>query len=572
MKGFIELLNHQFRENSSRPAVIYHHRIFTFGELAERAAAIGGFLGEKGLKKGDIVILYTPEKLSFLLIHLGIILCGGVSLPLNPNFTSEEMIYFLNDSGARFVFASGQQASIIDKIKSKCPGLKAVFEPSLALNEKFLRGVKKREAGKLGSWEDRKIGRWEDGKRRKDGGKKFRRLKASKPFLQKNSNALYDDQHFEAFSADSVHLKKPSVGPKGLIGPPCHGGFMLYSSGTTGQPKGVMHTHANTGASLLALQKCWKFSPGDVLLNVLPLFHIHGLSFAAHLSLISGSSMIIEDRFHPLKTMEKIKDATVFMGVPTYYYSFLNRREFRERAKEWKRTRLFTCGSASIRTEVVGEIETIIGKPLINRYGMTESHVITSLPLAGPYKHGSVGLPLEGIEVKIGKPGREEAGEVMVRGQNLFDHYWKKPGATQSAFDEDGFFKTGDLGYFDDDGYLFLVGRKSDLVITGGFNVYPAVVERVINEFPGVKESAVIGIPDAVKGEKVMAVIVPEAAGKLDIDELKKHCREKLVNYQCPVYFEIVEELPRNTMGKVLKRELKEKVTIGETNEEKRFY
>jgi malonyl-CoA/methylmalonyl-CoA synthetase len=488
MKGFIELLEHQFRENSGRPAVIYHDQIFTFGELEERAKAIGAFLQEKGLKAGDIVILYTPEKLSFLLIHLGIILCGGVSLPLNPGFTAEEMIYFLNDSGACFIFASGQQASKIAKIKNKCQKLKAVFEPTIALNQKLLRGVK-------------------------GGG-----------FLEKS--------------------------------PPC---FMLYSSGTTGRPKGVIHTHANTGASLLALQKCWKFSPGDVLLNVLPLFHIHGLSFAAHLSLISGSTMILEDRFHPLKTMEKIKDATVFMGVPTYYYAFLNRREFRERAKEWERTRLFTCGSAPIRSEVLDEIETIIGKPLINRYGMTESHVITSLPLDGPYKHGSVGMPLEGLEVKIGKQGREEAGEVMVRGQNLFDHYWKKSEATRTAFDGDGFFKTGDLGYFDDDGYLFLKGRKSDLVITGSFNVYPAVVERVINEFPGVKESAVIGIPDPVKGEKLMAVIVPEAAGKVVIDELKKHCRDKLVNYQCPVSFEIVEELPRNTMGKVLKRDLKEK-------------
>jgi acyl-CoA synthetase (AMP-forming)/AMP-acid ligase II len=547
MKGFIELLNHQFRENSCRPAIIYQDRVFSYAEVEERAEAIGGFLREKGLKPGDIVILYTPEKLSFLLIHLGIIFCGGVSLLLNPNFTSEEMIYFLNDSGARFIFASGQQASIIEKIKTKCPGLKSVFDPTTALNEKLLQGRLKNEGGKG----------------RRVEGEKIRtskvRLKASIPCVPANSYELYNIRDSDAFAAGTVHLKKPSVGPKGLIGPPCHGAFMLYSSGTTGQPKGVMHTHANTGASLLALQKCWKFSPGDVLLNVLPLFHIHGLSFAAHLSLISGSSMIIEDRFHPLKTMEKIKDATVFMGVPTYYYSFLNRREFREKAKEWRRTRLFTCGSAPIRAEVLDEIENIIGKPLINRYGMTESHVITSLPLAGPYKRGSVGLPLEGLEVKIGKPGREEAGEVMVRGQNLFDHYWKKTEATQSAFDGDGFFKTGDLGYFDEDGYLFLKGRKSDLIISSGFNVYPAVVERVINEFPGVKESAVIGIPDAVKGEKVMAVIVPEVWGKVAIDELKKHCREKLVNYQCPVAFEIVEELPRNTMGKVLKRELKEK-------------
>jgi malonyl-CoA/methylmalonyl-CoA synthetase len=527
MESFVELLNHQFKENSNRPAVIYHDQIFTFGELEERAKTIGAFLREKGLKKGDIVILYTPEKLSFLLIHLGIILCGGVSLPLNPNFTSEEMIYFLNDSGARFVFASGEQASTIGEIKDKCPGLEAVFDPSL--NEKFLQGVVRKA---------------------QSAGRKAESAKRHAPCAKRKANNTIGAMRHAPCAM--------------RFSPGC---FMLYSSGTTGQPKGVVHTHANTGASLLALQKCWKFSPGDVLLNVLPLFHIHGLSFATHLSLISGSSMIIEDRFHPLKTMEKIKDATVFMGVPTFYYAFLNRREFKERAKEWQRTRLFTCGSAPIRSEVLDEIETIIGRPLINRYGMTESHVIASLPLDGPYKHGSVGLPLEGIEVKIGKLGswedrkigREKVGEVMVRGRNLFDHYWKKTEATGSAFDGDGFFKTGDLGYFDDDGYLFLKGRKGDLVITGGFNVYPAVVERVINEFPGVKESAVIGIPDPVKGEKVMAVIVIEPEEKVAINELKKHCRDKLVNYQCPVFFEIVEELPRNTMGKVLKRELKEK-------------
>ncbi|UCH95286.1 MAG: AMP-binding protein [Candidatus Aminicenantes bacterium] len=504
MKCFIELLKQQFQKNSCHPAVIYHHRSLTFGELEQKAETMAAFLREKGLEKGDIVILYTPEKLPFLILHLGIILCGGVSLPLNPDFTSEEMIYFLNDSGARFVFASGEQASIIQTIKDKCLHLEAVFDPALALETK----------------ENKKI-------------------------------------------------NEVSIMP----GDYC---FMLYSSGTTGQPKGVVHTHANTAASLLSLQKCWEFSSDDVLLDVLPLFHIHGLSFAAHLSLISGSSMIISDRFHPLKTMEKIKEATVFMGVPTFYYAFLKRQEFKEKANQWQRTRLFTCGSAPIRSEVLEEIETIIGKPLINRYGMTESHVIASLPLEGPYKHGSVGLPLEGIEIKIekGEPreprintvkqGQKQdprTGEVMVRSQNLFNHYWKKPGAHQLAFDEQGFFKTGDLGYLDGEGYLFLVGRVNDLIITSGFNVYPSVVERVINEFPGIKESAVIGIPDALKGERVMAVVVAESEEKPGIKQLKKHCRNKLANYQCPVHFEMIKELPRNTMGKILKRKLKEKYT-----------
>lgn len=496
MQSFGELLERQFQINSRKPAVIYRSQVLTFGQLERKAEKVAVFLQQQGLKKGDIVILYLQEKSDFLVLHLGIILCGGVSLPLNFNFTREEMIYFLADSGARFVFASGGQAGLIGSIKEKCPLLEEIFEPASVLES----NVNKRP--------------------------------------EKVETAVEDH---------------------------C---FMLYSSGTTGRPKGVVHTHGNTGAALLALQKWWNFSPGDVLLNVLPLFHIHGLSFASHLSLISGSSMILEDRFHPQKTMEKIKEATVFMGVPTFYYAFLNRPEFREKAKQWHRTRLFTCGSAPIRSGVLGEIESIIGKPLINRYGMTESHVITSLPLGGPFKKGSAGLPIDGIELKIeGGPrtntdrrGREESptvGEVKVRGKNLFNRYWNKPGATRAAFDDDGFFKTGDLGYLDAGGYLFLTGRKNDLVITGGYNVYPAVVERVINRFPGVKECAVIGVPDALKGEKIMAVVVP--GGMLNMDELKKYCREKLVDYQCPAYFEGVEKLPRNTMGKVLKRELKEK-------------
>ena len=488
---FLELLEFQFQRNSEKTAVIYQNKKISFGQLKQQGERAGAFLREQGLKKGDVVILYTAEKLPFLILHLGIILCGGISLPLNVHFTREEMIYFIDDSGARFLFASGKQAALIREIKNEnnCPKMEKIFEPSPTLE----------------------------------------RITKTNPL---------------------PGLVKGEITAEDYC-------FMLYSSGTTGRPKGVVHTHGNTAASLLALQRQWAFSPADVLLNTLPLFHIHGLSFASHLSLISGSTMILEDRFHPRDTMEKIKEATVFMGVPTYYYAFLNRPEFGEKAKQWQRTRLFTCGSAPIRTDVLTEIESILGKPLINRYGMTESHVIASLPLDGPFKRGSVGQPLRGIQLKI----EGEKGEVKVKSRNLFHHYWNKPHATGAAFDHEGFFKTGDLGHLDEDGFLFLAGRKSDLIITGGYNVYPAVVERVINEYPGVKESAVIGIPDDMKGEKAMAVIVWEPGGpaSLDMNAIKKYCREKLAGYQCPSYFETVEKLPRNTMGKVLKRELKEK-------------
>lgn len=498
MESFVEMLRYQFDHNAAKPAIIHHNDILTFAQLEDRAKSVGTLLQDQGLEKGDRVILYTQDKLSFLIIHLGIILSGGVSIPLNFNFTKDEMLYFLNDSGAVFVFASGDHALLISEIEDSCPKLREIISPAEAIV--------------------------------KNGAKQFKEVN-----LRAEDNC-----------------------------------FMLYSSGTTGSPKGVVHTHQNLAASLLALQKCWRFLPEDILLNVLPLFHIHGVSFAAHLSLISGGSMILEDKFHPLKTMEQIRDATVFMGVPAIYYAFLRRHQFKEKAKDWKRTRLFTCGSAPIRPEVLPELEAILDTHLINRYGMTESHVITSLPLEGPFPRGSVGLPLDGIEMKLvtedgralfpgitGENGHKTVGEVKIRSKNLFSHYWNNPEATASEFDQEGFFSTGDLGYLDELGFLTLVGRKRDLIITDGYNVYPAVVERVLNSFAQVRESAVIGIPDQRKGEKVVAVVVPD--GRPDTGELKKHCRGRLANYQVPTRFELVDELPRNTMGKLLKRVLKDK-------------
>jgi len=334
----------------------------------------------------------------------------------------------------------------------------------------------------------------------------------------------------------------------------------MYSSGTTGWPKGIVHTHGNVASSLLALQKCWRFTPDDVVLNVLPLFHIHGLCFATLLTLMTGGCLILDD-FEPQATMERVKDCTVFMAVPTIYYRLLEQPNFREVAKSWTKTRLFTCGSAPIRAEVLPELEAILGKPVINRYGMTEAFVITSLPLDGPWPYGSVGLPLDGIEVRVlGEPGASATGvgAVQLRGPNLFREYWNKPEATQAAL-ASGWFDTGDLGFVDEAGFLTLVGRKNDLIITSGFNVYPQVVERVINECPGVRESAVLGVPDERKGERVVAVVVRDDA-TLDEARLRAFWSERLVDYQRPKSVVFVETLPRNAMGKVLRRELRDMV------------
>jgi malonyl-CoA/methylmalonyl-CoA synthetase len=338
-------------------------------------------------------------------------------------------------------------------------------------------------------------------------------------------------------------------------------GLILYSSGTTGRPKGVVHTHANLASSLLALQACWRFTPDDILVNALPLFHIHGLSFATHLSLLTGGCMIALDSFHPRRTLDAIGQGTVFMAIPTFYFAFLERPEFREAARDWSGVRLFTCGSAPIRPEVLPELESILGRPVINRYGMTEGHVITSLPLDGPWPQGSVGLPLDGIELSVvsddGAPvPTGEVGTVRLRGPNLFREYWRNPAATRAAF-ASGWFDTGDLGRLDERGFLTLVGRKNDLIITSGFNVYPQVVERVLNDCPGVKESAVLGVPDPRRGERVAAVIVRDDPA-LDERRVKDHCAQYLVDYQRPATIAFVEMLPRNALGKVLRLELRD--------------
>ena len=320
-----------------------------------------------------------------------------------------------------------------------------------------------------------------------------------------------------ALDASAGGFREPTV----AADDPC---LMLYSSGTTGWPKGIVHTHANVSGSLRAMQACWRITPDDVVINVLPLFHIHGLAFATHLSWLSGATVWVAETFDVAQTLEAIGRGTVFMAVPSIYYRLLEHAGFRTAAANWSDVRLFTCGSAPIRPEVLPGLQDILGRPVINRYGMTEAYVITSLPLEGPWPVGSVGLPLEGIERQVvtsegslAAPG--EVGSVLIRGPNLFRRYWKKPEATQAAF-KNGWFDTGDLGSLDEGGFLTLAGRKNDLIITSGYNVYPEVVERVIGECPGVRECAVLGIPDPQRGERVVIAIVSSDAA-LDENRLR---------------------------------------------------
>jgi len=370
--------------------------------------------------------------------------------------------------------------------------------------------------------------------------------------LQESPTILPDSA---VLSPPAAAFRETSIGESD----PC---LILYSSGTTGWPKGVVHTQANVASSLQALGRCWRMTPDDVVVNVLPLFHIHGLAFATHATWLAGGCVRIEDSFEPQQTLAAIGAGTIFMAVPPIYYKLLDDPAFAGAAKSWKGVRLFTCGSAPIRTEVLPQLQEILGRPVINRYGMSEAYVITSLPLDGPWPDGSVGLPLDGVELRIQTSAGQaaaagEVGAVQIRGPNLFREYWNKPEATAVAF-KDGWFDTGDLGQRDTAGMLTLVGRQHDLIITSGYNVYPQVVERVIGECPGVRECAVLGIPDPGRGERVAAAVVRDDA-LLDESRLRDWWRDRLVHYQQPKSILFVEALPKNSLGKVLRRELRER-------------
>jgi malonyl-CoA/methylmalonyl-CoA synthetase len=338
---------------------------------------------------------------------------------------------------------------------------------------------------------------------------------------------------------------------------------ILYTSGTTGRPKGAMLTHRNLTSNALTLTSAWGFTGADVLVHALPTYHAHGLFVAVNCVLASGSSMVFLPRFEPEAVLDELPTATVFMGVPTLYTRLLASARLDRAA--CAHMRLFVSGSAPLSADTHHSFAERTGHQILERYGMTETVMITSNPLDGERKPGTVGPPLPGVSVRV-VPRAGEAdgvGDVEVRGPNVFAGYWGKPELTAREMTSDGWFRTGDLGRLDADGYLELVGRSKDLVISGGLNVYPKEVETVLDRLDGVVESAVIGVPDADLGEAVVAVVVPVAGASVDESSLRAAARASLAGYKCPKRVHLVDELPRNTMGKVEKAALRERFSTG---------
>ena len=344
---------------------------------------------------------------------------------------------------------------------------------------------------------------------------------------------------------------------------------ILYTSGTTGRSKGAMLTHGNMRSNAVVLRDYWQWQPDDVLIHALPIFHVHGLFVAIHGALINGSKMIWLSKFDPKLVISKFPEATVFMGVPTLYVRMLAEPSLTK--AQAAHMRLFISGSAPLLIETFTEWQQRTGHTILERYGMSETVMLTSNPCGPDARYGgaterrggTVGFPLPGVTLRVmeedGKlvaPG--EIGGIQVKGPNVFKGYWRMPEKTAEEFTADGFFRTGDVGKVDERGYVTIVGRSKDLIISGGYNVYPAEIEGYINDMPGVAESAVIGVPHPDFGEVGVAVIIAKPGATVDPDRVIAELKAKLANFKIPKRCVVVAELPRNTMGKVQKNLLRD--------------
>jgi len=468
---------------------------FTYDDLDRHAGHLVNVLASCGVVPGDRVAVQVEKSPQAVFLYLACLRAGAVYLPLNGAYTRDETDYFIGDAEPKVMICQPDRYS-------EMAGLCGARGTPHVLT--------------LGS--------------------------AGEGSLIEKSYEMPTTFPTAATSGDDLAA-------------------IVYSSGTTGKPKGAMLTHHNLLSNVQALVEAWGFTDQDVLLHVLPLFHVHGLFVALHCALLSRARLLILPRFDARQICALLPRATVFMGVPTYYTRLLAQGQFNQKICD--SMRLFVSGSAPLLTDTFEQFERRSQHRILERYGMTETNMNTSNPLEGPRLAGSVGKPLPGIEVRIADQRDQPldagaVGEIQVRGPNVFRGYWRRPELSHSAFTSDGFFRTGDLGCVDANGYFSIVGRSKDLIISGGYNVYPKEVEDCINLLEGVQESAVIGMPHPDFGEAVMAIVVARAGAAVDTEAIKPLLRRCLASYKLPKLVALAEELPRNTMGKVQKNRLRE--------------
>jgi malonyl-CoA/methylmalonyl-CoA synthetase len=471
---------------------------YTWRELDETSARIANLLDSLELPPGARVVAQTEKSVEALILYLAVLRTGRVFVPLNTAYRASEIVHFLNDAEPAVVVCSGQSFESVSALARQ-----AGTAHVLTLNED--------RTGTL-----------------------------------LESAARHRAEHEPA----PVHADDLAV--------------ILYTSGTTGRSKGAMLSHANLLANTATLHACWGWHPADVLIHTLPIFHVHGLFVAAQGALFSGAKMLWFNRFDARAIVRRMPEASVFMGVPTLYVRMLRENGLTREA--CRTMRLFAAGSAPLLPDTFERWRERTGHAILERYGMSETVMLTSNPYRaedGERRAGTVGFPLPGVQLRIadteGAPcPAGDIGGIEVRGPSVFGGYWRAPELSRQAFSEGGWFRTGDMGRIDEQGYVRIVGRSKDLIITGGYNVYPAEVESYLNEIPGVAESAVIGVPHPDFGEAVVAVVIPEHGASPQAADLIAELKTRIASFKVPKRVFVRQELPRNVMGKVQKAVLRD--------------
>ncbi len=491
------ILESRFPKDRGRTALETESgRALTYADLEAGSARLARFITALGLAPGDRVTAQVDKSPEGLILYLACLRAGLVFHPLNTAYQHKELAYFLDNAAPKLVVCRPDAVAAIEEL----------------------------------------VGRAGDAHLLSLGGD--------------GSGSLIEASRGTPPSFATVSRRAGDLAA------------LVYSSGTTGPPKGAMLTHRNLAANAETLIAAWGFRHTDRLLHALPVFHVHGLMVATHCALMSGASMRYLAKFDPQRVIAFLPECTVMMGVPTYYTRLLDADGFD--ASVCTSMRLFISGSAPLLEETFHCFRARTGHALVERYGMTETGMNTSNPLDGERKPGTVGPPLPGVEVRVvddhGDPlAAGEVGALEVKGPNVFAGYWRMPEATADAFTQDGYLRTGDLAVIDGDGYVSIVGRAKDMIISGGLNVYPKEIELCIDALDGVVESAVFGVPHADFGEAVTAAVVAAPGAELSEDGIIAHVKGELANFKAPKRVHFVPGLPRNAMGKVEKSALRER-------------
>ena len=477
--------------------------LYSWRDLDRASARIANLLAALELPEGSRIAVQVEKSVEAMLLYLATLRAGHVFLPLNTAYQSAEIEYFIGNAEPAVVVCTGKNFAWVSQIAFQA-GTRHVF--------------------------------------------------------------TLDDDRSGSLLARAAHCSDRQTPVQKRADDLA---AILYTSGTTGRSKGAMLSHGNLLSNAVMLKDYWGWEKGDVLIHALPIFHVHGLFVAIHGALLNGSKMLWHGKFDPKKVIADLPRATVFMGVPTLYVRMLAEPALTK--QQAAHMRLFISGSAPLLLETFNEWRERTGHTILERYGMSETIMLTSNPYSadGRYQNqserrgGTVGFPLPGVGVRVrddaGQPVAEgEIGNIQVMGENVFSGYWQMPEKTAEEFTADGWFKTGDVGLQDARGYVTIVGRSKDLIISGGYNVYPAEIEGYLNDMPGVAESAIVGVPHPDFGEVGVAVVIAKPGARLDADGLVGALKAKLANFKIPKRCFIASELPRNTMGKVQKNLLRD--------------